>query len=118
MLNVTAFNAVGRGFSPRPRHTKASGHQKMAQTAYLLSKSLTVLQNRVKGLEVCGTANAEMHYSFTEGSIARVRYCIPVPDFYPVLYGLRCRKKNSYGLINLSDGEINYPNDKGRIDCS
>ena len=26
------------------------------------------------------------------GSIARVGYCIPVPDFYLMLRGLRCRK--------------------------
>ena len=37
------------------------------------------------------------------GSIARVGYCIPVPDFYLVLHGLRCQKSTiTDKSINLS----------------
>ena len=34
----------------------------------------------------------DMHLKDLLGSIVRVGYCIPVPDFYLVLHGLRCRK--------------------------
>ena len=33
-----------------------------------------------------------MHLKDLLGSFVRVGYCIPFPDFYLVLHGLRCRK--------------------------
>ena len=41
---------------------------------------------------VCWTAYGDMHLKDLLGSIIRVGYCIPVPDFYLVLHGLRCLK--------------------------
>ena len=41
---------------------------------------------------MCGTVYGEMHLKDLLGSFVRVGYRIPVPDFYLVLHGLRCRK--------------------------
>ena len=41
---------------------------------------------------VCGTVYGEMHLKDLLGSFVRVGYRIPVPDFYLVLHGLRCRE--------------------------
>ena len=38
------------------------------------------------------TVYGEMHLKDFLGSFVRVGYRIPVPDFYLVLHGLRCRK--------------------------
>ena len=38
------------------------------------------------------TVYGEMHLKDLLGSFLRVGYRIPVPDFYLVLHGLRCRK--------------------------
>ena len=38
------------------------------------------------------TVYGEMHLKDLLGSFVRVGYRIPVPDFYLVLHGLRCRK--------------------------
>ena len=46
----------------------------------------------LKGRVVCGTVYGEMHLKVLLGSFVRVGYRIPVPDFYLVLHGLRCRK--------------------------
>ena len=64
--------------------------------------SLAVQPNCLKGQVVCGTVYGEMHLKDLLGSIVRVGYCIPVPDFYQVLHGLRirCRKKHYNGLIS------------------
>ena len=40
----------------------------------------------------CGTVYGEIYLKDILGSFVRVGYRIPVPDFYPVLHGLRCRK--------------------------
>ena len=47
---------------------------------------------KVKGRVVCGTVYGEMHLKDLLGSFVGVGYRIPVPDFYLVLHGLRCRK--------------------------
>ena len=53
---------------------------------------------------MCGTVYGDIHYKDLLGSITEVGYRIPVPDFYLVLHGLRCRKKHSRsdGLFNQS----------------
>ena len=53
---------------------------------------VTVQPNCLKGRVVCGTVYGDIHLKYFLGSIARVGYCIPVPDFYQVLHDLRCRK--------------------------
>ena len=69
---------------------------KMVQTASLhrhaCVRSLAVQPNCLKGRVVCGTVYGEMHLKDLLGSFVRVGYRIPVPDFYLVLHGLRCRK--------------------------
>ena len=73
---------------------------KMVQTASLHGtqcvrvyyRSLTVQSDSLKGRVVCGTVYGVMHLKDLLGSIIRVGYRIPVPDFYLVLHGLRCRK--------------------------
>ena len=44
------------------------------------------------GQVVCGTVYGEVHLKDLLGAFVRVGYRIPVPDFYLVLHGLRCRK--------------------------
>ena len=53
---------------------------------------MAVQPNCLKGRAVCGTVYGEMHLKDLLGSFVRVGYRIPVPDFYLVLHGLRCRK--------------------------
>ena len=55
-------------------------------------RSLAVQPNCLKGRVVYGTVYGEMHLKDPLGSIVRVWYRIPFPDFYLVLHGLRCRK--------------------------
>ena len=55
----------------------------------------------VKGRVECGTVYGDMHSKDLKGSMARVGYCIPVPDFYIVLHGLCCGKKQHDGLKGL-----------------
>ena len=60
---------------------------------FLRSGLPVVIQpNCLKGRVVCGTVYGEMHLKDLLGSFVRVGYRIPVPDFYLVLHGLRCRK--------------------------
>ena len=57
------------------------------------------VQDRV----VCGTVYGNTHLKDLLGSIAiLVGYPIPVPDFYLVLHGLRCRKTHYNELNHLS----------------
>ena len=48
--------------------------------------SLTVQPDCLKGRVVCGTVYGDMYLKDILGSIARVGYCIPVPDLYLVLH--------------------------------
>ena len=57
-----------------------------------LGWSLEVQPNCLKGRVVCGTVYGEMYLKDLLGSLVRVGFRIPVPDFYLVLHGLRCRK--------------------------
>ena len=43
-------------------------------------------------------SHGEMHLKDLLGSFVRVGYRIPVPDFYLVLHGLRCRKSTIMDL--------------------
>ena len=54
----------------------------------------------LKGRVVCGTVYGEMHLKNLLGSFVRVGYHIPVPDFYLVLHGLRCRKSTIMDQTN------------------
>ena len=48
---------------------------------------------------MCGTVYVDMHLKYLLGSFVRVKYRIPVSDFYLVLYGLHCGRKST--LIDL-----------------
>ena len=95
VVNVLASLAVGRGFAPRPCHTKNHHkHGTNCRPAWhggIKDNSLAVVPDCVKGRVVCETIYGDIHLKDIMGSIARVGYCIPVPDFYLVLYGLRWR---------------------------
>ena len=77
----------------------------MLQTTFLLGKngmSLTVQPDCVEGPIVSGTVYGDMHLKDL-GSVARIGYCIPVPDFYLVLHGLSFdAEKHSNEIINIS----------------
>ena len=60
---------------------------------------LTVQPNCLRGLVVCVTVYGDIHLKDLLGSIVRVGYCIPVPDFYLVLHGI---KKHYNEWINQS----------------
>ena len=70
------------------------------------SLSLRVDLNRVKGQVVCGTVQWDMHFKVLLGSITRVEYCIPAPNFYLVLHGLCCRQST---LVNYSKDNLPIP---------
>ena len=63
-----------------------------------MGRSLTVQPDCLKGRLVCGTGYGDMHFKDLLGSIAKVGYCIPVPDFYLVLHGIQCRKRTIMDL--------------------
>ena len=96
MVSVSASYTVGREFAYRPGHTK--DHHKNgtnclpAWYAMRMGWSLAVQADCLKGREVCGTVYGDMHLKDLMGSIVRVGNRIPVPEFYLVLHGLRCRK--------------------------
>ena len=89
-------HTVGSEFASRPGHTK--DHHKNGTYClpawHTMRKgwSLAVQPNCLKGRVVCGSVYGDMHLKYILGSIGRVGYRIPVPDFYLVLHGLRCRK--------------------------
>ena len=56
-------------------------------------RSLPVQTDCLKGRVVFGPIYGNVHLKDLLRSIARVGYCIPVPDFYPMLHGLQGRKK-------------------------
>ena len=66
----------------------------------LKGRSLTVQPECLKGRLVCGTVYGDMHLKDLLGSIVRVGYRIPVPDFYLVLHGLHCRKSTILNGLN------------------
>ena len=94
--SVSASRTVGGEFASRPGHTK--DHHKNgtnclpAWHTMRWGRSLAVQPNCLKGRLVCGTVYGDMHLKDLLGSIVRVGYRIPFPDFYLVQHGLRCRK--------------------------
>ena len=58
----------------------------------IFTRARTVQPDCYKGWVVNRTVHGDMLFKDLLGSIARVGYCIPVPDFYLVLHGLKCRK--------------------------
>ena len=67
-----------------------------------MRRSLTVQPYCLKGWVVCGTIYGDMHLKGLLRSIARVGYCIPVPDFLSRVTWLSLPKKHYNGLINKS----------------
>ena len=95
-LACPSLNVVGCEFASRLGHTK--DHHKNgtnclpALHACVRVGVLTVQPNCLKGRVVCGTVYGDIHLKDLIGSIAKVGYCIQVPDFYLVLHGIRWRK--------------------------
>ena len=87
-------HGVGCGFVPQLGHTKdhhkygtnclSAGHAGITYKG----RSLTVQPDLVKGRIVCVIVYGDKRYKDILGSMARVGYCIPVPDFYLVLRDL------------------------------
>ena len=97
VVSVSASRTVGREFASRPGHTK--DHHKNGTNClpdWHACVNVGVWQcmqpNCLKGRVVCGTVYGDMHLKDLLGSFVRVGYRIPVPDFYLVLHGIRCRK--------------------------
>ena len=96
VVSVSTTHMVGHEFASRPGHTK--DHHKNgtnclpAWHAMRYGRSLTVQPDCLKGRVVCETVYGDMHLKDLLGSIVKVGYRIPVPDFYLVLHGLRSRK--------------------------
>ena len=96
MVSVSASHTVGREFASWPGHTKYH-HKNVTDClpvwhAMRYGRSLTVQPNCLKSRVVCGTVCGDMHFKDLLGSFLRGGYRIPVPDFYLLLHGLRCRK--------------------------
>ena len=101
VVSVSASHTVGRGFASWPGHT-TDHHQNGTNCQPALYTGVRVGVSHpdcLKGQVVCCSVYGYMHLSYLLGSIARVGYCTPVPDFYLVLHGLRSRK----GTFHFSD---------------
>ena len=102
VVNVSASQTVCREFASRPGHTK--DHHKNgtdclpAWHAMRWGRGLAVQLYCLKGRVVCGTVYGDIHLKDLLGSIVKIGYRIPVPDFYLVLHGLRCRRRHYNGL--------------------
>ena len=76
-------------------HEKRSGESRITVCQTLWGVKLKVQETQfpkicLKCRVVFGTVYGDMHLKDNLGSIARVGYCILVPDFYLVLHGIRC----------------------------
>ena len=92
VVSVSSSHTVVCGFASRSGHTKdqhKNGKNCLpAWHKMHKGRSLTVKPDCLKGRVVCGTVYGDMHLKDLLGSIVRVGYRIPVPDFYLVLHGL------------------------------
>ena len=71
---------------------------------------LIVKPDCVKVTVVCGTVFRDMYLKDLLGSFVRVGYCIPIPDFYLVVHGLKftVEKERYNGLINQSNQTLGF----------
>ena len=92
VVSVSASHAINHGFAPLLSHIKDPNKKGTCLPAWQASLRVGVLLDCIKGRVVCGTVYGKMHLKDLLGSIARVGYHIPVPDFYLVLHDLRRRK--------------------------
>ena len=87
-INVSVSHVVVPMFAPRLRHSK----NKLLPCRHK-GRILAMQIDCVKARAVSGSVYGDTHYKDMLGSIVRVWYSIPVPDFYAVMHGHRCRKK-------------------------
>ena len=83
VVSVSASHEVDHEFATRPGHTK--DHHKNG-TNCLPAWHAMRLGRTLGGRAVCGTVFGDMHLKDLMGSIVRVGYHIPVPNFYLVLH--------------------------------
>ena len=74
VVDASAFHTVGRGFVPRPGHTK-DNHTNGTKCPPCIARmcygiSLTVQTDCLKGRVVCGTVYGDMHLKDLQGSTA------------------------------------------------
>ena len=84
-VSVTASHTVG--FCVR---VPAGSYQRPSNC--LPALHICVWVECLKGRVLYETVYGDMHLKDPLRSFVRVGYCIPVPVFYLVLHGLRCRK--------------------------
>ena len=87
MASVSASHMVGCGFASWPGHTK-DRHKNGTDCLPALHACVRVGVIQCSLTVVCGTVYGDMHLKDLLGSMVRVGYCIPVPDFYLVLHGI------------------------------
>ena len=85
VVSLSFIHAVGCGFAPRPGHTKDHQWYKLPRCLTCKIGSETQFCKRPVA---CETVYGDIHLKDLLGSIARLGYCIPIPDFYLVLHGL------------------------------
>ena len=99
VVSVSASNAVGHRFEPRPGHTK--GHHKNG-TNFLSAWHACVTVDLLKDRVVCETVYGDMHLKDLLESISRLfRYRISIYSYMAF-----DAKKHYDGIINKS---INHP---------
>ena len=102
VVSVSASHLVDCEFAFRSGHTK--DHHKNgtnclpAWHAVRYGWSLAVQPDCLKGRVVCGTVYGDMHLKDLLGSIVRVGYCIPVPEFLSSATWPLLSKKHYNGL--------------------
>ena len=88
VVSFGASHAVGHGFAPQQacpkKNIKTVQNASCCLACMRYGRSLTVQLDFIKGWVVCVYQN--MHLKDLLGSIARVGYCIPVPNFYLLLH--------------------------------
>ena len=92
VVSVPASHTVARGFASRLGHTKDHHTNYLPALHAFVSRSWTVtarLSQTPGSVWNCLWGHALKRYPEIN---PKVGYCIPVPDFYLVLHGFRCRK--------------------------
>ena len=83
VVSMSASHKVDHEFATRPGHTK--DHHKNGTNCPPAWHAMR-LGRTLGGRVVCGTIYGYMHLKDLMGSIVRVGYHIPVPNFYLVLH--------------------------------